>query len=357
MQIGGIAPPWVRVPSPAYGGTEAIVDRLARGFAKAGHDVCLFATGDSTCPVRLFWHFEESQGDAIGDPQVERAHTEAAYEALSDCDVIHDHTVSAAWHAPQQPESRVVITLHGPVDEELRDQLTDLPENVRAVGISRSQLSVWPALSPVSVVHHGIDTDSFSLGAGQGGYLLFLGRMAPEKGAHRAAEVARLAGLPLKIAAKMREPAERSFFRGQVAPRLGDGVEYVGEVDHVERAELLGDAVALINPIRWMEPFGLVMVEALACGTPVLSFPEGSASEIISDGVTGYLCDSEGELAAAASKVGELSRGKCRQVAEERFSSARMVSEYLQILVSMCETPLRPQMVGGLGGVLQGSVP
>jgi glycosyltransferase involved in cell wall biosynthesis len=181
------------------------------------------------------------------------------------------------------------------------------------------------------VIHHGVDLESYPVGRGDGGYALFLGRMHPDKGVHTAIEVARMAGLPLLIAAKMREPAEYRYFEECVAPLLGDDVSYVGEVGRREKLALLGGARCLLNPIAWSEPFGMVMIEALACGTPVVATAHGSAPELVTDGVTGFVRSTGTALAEAVLDAGDLDREKCRADAEARFSSARMAADHVAL--------------------------
>ena len=182
-----------------------------------------------------------------------------------------------------------------------------------------------------AVIHHGIDVDAFPLGDGDGGYAAFLGRMSPDKGVHTAALVAREAGIQLMIAAKMREPAEEAYFRACVEPLLTDEVRYIGELGFTEKVALLRDATCLINPIDWEEPFGMVIVESMACGTPVISTPRGSASELLKDGVTGYLREEVEELAAAVAMAPRLDRTAIRKEAAERFTAARMAEEHVRL--------------------------
>ena len=332
MKIALIAPPWLPVPPPAYGGTEAVVDLLARGFVSAGHDVLLFTTGDSTCPVPKAWVLEQSEGMRIGAVVPELRHVIRAYEAVADYDVVHDHTVLGPVYAATRRDGPLVVTTnHGPFNEESNEIYRAIGDRVPIIAISRSQASQAVDVPIAAIIHHGIDTDAFPVGDGLGGYFLFLGRMVPEKGARVAAVVAREVGVPLKIAAKMREPLEQQFFAEQVEPLLGGDIEYVGEVSSSERLELLRGARALLNPIRWPEPFGLVMIEALACGTPVLAFDEGAAPEIIDDGITGFLCDDEADMGRSINRVAGIDRAACRAVAESRFSTPRMVSEHIEL--------------------------
>jgi glycosyltransferase involved in cell wall biosynthesis len=227
----------------------------------------------------------------------------------------------------------VVTTNHGPFDGELGDLYREIAATVPVIAISEHHASTAAAggIPVAAVIHHGVDVSSFPLGAGVGGYAMFLGRMNPDKGVDAAARVARRAGVPLRIAGKMREPAERAYFDASVAPLLADGlVEYVGEVGGVQKLELLGGASCLLNPIAWPEPFGMVMIEALACGTPVLATPWGSAPEIVTDGVTGYVACEDG-LVDAIGRVDQLDRARCRAQASARFSIGRMVADHVDL--------------------------
>jgi glycosyltransferase involved in cell wall biosynthesis len=330
MKIAIIAPPWLPVPPPAYGGTEDVVDRLARGFAAAGSEVLLFATGDSTCPVPTKWVYLRAETDHLGLGIIEVRHLVHAYQAVRGFDIVHDHTVQGPLIG-RGGDYRIVTTNHGPFDDEMIDIYRAMADRVPIIAISHHQASTAEDVPIAAVIHHGLDPAAFPVGSGDGDYFLFLGRMTPDKGAREAALVARGAGVRLVIAAKMREPLEREYFQSQVRPLLGDGVEYVGEAAHEEKLELLGGATALINPISWPEPFGLVMVEAQACGTPVLAFPSGAAPEIVRDGVTGFLCRDLDHMTQRLGHVGELDRAACRAAVEGHFSTERMVSEHLAL--------------------------
>ncbi len=331
MRIGVIAPPWAPVPPVLYGGTEAVVDRLARGYRAAGHDVLLFTTGDATADVRRAWALPEAEGTRMGMTAPELRHVIAAYDAVADCDVVHDHTLAGPVYASRFPDRPTVTTAHGHFDAELAAIYRRVAPQVPLIAISHAQRRTVPDIPVTRVIHHGVDVTDFPEGDGQGGYALFLGRMSEDKGAHRAIDVAAKAGVVLKMAAKMRDPWEFDYFERMVRPRLGPGIEYLGEVPHAEKLQLLAGAQALVNPIRWPEPFGLVMLEALACGTPVLAFAEGAAPEIVASGRTGFLCADEGEMALRLSNVGALSRTDCRAAVAGYFSTARMVDEHLQL--------------------------
>jgi len=331
VRIAIVAPPVVPVPPPAYGGTERVLDVLARGLQAAGHEVVLFCTGDSSCPVPRAWVYEEALGVGAPGPVPELRQALAAYEAVQDCDVVHDHTLVGPLVADRFPWLAVVTTNHGPFVGDLGVIYRAISQRVPVIAISHHQASTASGVQLAGVVHHGLDLDQFPVGTGRGGFALFLGRMHPDKGVHLAARVARRAGVPLKIAAKMQEPAERAYFEAEVAPLLGGPVEYVGEVGGQEKLELLGEASCLLNPIQWPEPFGMVMIEALASGTPVVATPMGSAPEIVEPGRTGFLGVTEEELVAGVQRAAELDRQACRRSAEVRFSAERMVRDHLRI--------------------------
>ena len=335
MRIGLVAPPWAPVPPHLYGGIELVVDRLAQGCQAAGHDVVLFATGDSTCPVPKRWLHEEAEGVRIGFSVPEVRHVLAAYESLRDVDLIHDHSVLGPILSDHYTELPVVTTIHGELNGELRDIYERIAPKVSVVAVSHAQRKPMPELPVARVIHHGIDANDFPIGQGDGDYLLFLGRLSPDKGAGRAIDVARKADVPLLLAGKMREPWERDYFEARVAPFLSEQIQYLGEVGHERKLELLAGARALVFPIRWNEPFGLVMIEALACGTPVLAFPEGAAPEVIEDGRTGFLCHDEAQMAELLESVGTIDRSACRATVAGYFSTGRMVREHLDLFADV----------------------
>jgi glycosyltransferase involved in cell wall biosynthesis len=345
MKVGLIASPWVPVPPPRYGGTEAVIDVLARGLQDQGDDVLLVATGDSTCPVPRRWSCERALGTAAMTVAAEARHVVRAYEVLADCDVIHDHTLLGPLYAASVTDTPVVTTNHGPFTDELRDMYASITARVAVVAISHHQRSTAPEVDVATVIHHGMEVGEVPLGQGNGGYALFLGRMSADKGADRAIRVARAAGVPLVLAAKMREPEEQRYFSEVVEPLLGEDAVYIGEVGGVAKQQLLGNAVALINPIRWPEPFGLVMIEALATGTPVIAFPEGAAPEIVDHGTTGFLCTDEADMARALSEVGEIRRSACRAAAALRFSADRMVADHRALYLSIVSDQRPAQVI------------
>lgn len=332
MRIGLIAPPWLAVPPLGYGGTEVVVDNLARGLRALGHDVVLFTVGTSTCPVDRRYLYTRPV-ERIDDGPHEVAHALAAYAALDDVDLIHDHTMLGALLAGQTRAAQlpVVVTHHGPFTMEARRILGQAAARAHIVAISHSQAGTAGDVPITAVIHHGIDVDSYQQTSGGCGYLLFVGRMCPDKGLDRALRVAHRTGRPLKIVAKMREPAERTYYDDVVAPLLGVDDTLTTDATLGERLALLQHADALLNPIRWSEPFGLVMIEALACGVPVITSPVGAAPEIVDTGRTGFLCIDEDDLAHAVARIAEIDRDACRAEAVHRFSLERMTTDYLQL--------------------------
>ena len=343
MRIGLIAPPAVPVPPPAYGGTESVVDLLARGLVDAGHDVVLSAASNSTCPVpQLAGGPRAAAGAPVcADTVTELRHVVRSYAAFADAhvDVVHDHTLAGPLCRRPRDGTPVMTTAHGPFNAELAP-LYRAMHGASVVAISRHQASTATGVDIAAVIHHGIDVDAVPVGRGDGGYASFLGRMCPEKGPRQAALIARAAGVPLRMAAKLREPAEREYFETAVRPLLGGDIEFLGELGSVDKLALIGGSCALVNPLQWDEPFGLVMVEALASGTPVVATMSGSAPEIVDDGVTGFLRTGIRPMAAALLEAVDLDRAACRTSAVERFSADRMVAEHLRLYQALATDTL-----------------
>jgi glycosyltransferase involved in cell wall biosynthesis len=331
MKVGLVAPPWITVPPRGYGGTENVLDALARGLAAQGCEVVLATTGDSTCPVERTWVYERAVGVeqmAIAD---EIRHVSAAYTALADCDVVHDHTLVGPLWAARRPGIAAVTTNHGPFNDRLTPLYREIGDEIGVIAISRDHARSAHGVPIAAVIHHGLITEEVPVGQGRGGYAAFIGRMHPDKGVVSAIHIARAAGIPLKLAAKMREVAEVDYFRTCVEPLLGGDVEYVGELGQADKYELLGSATCLLNPIRWPEPFGMVMIEALACGTPVVVSPCGAAPEIVESGVTGFVATGDDALAVAVLRAASLDRAMCRRAAERQFSSQRMAAQHITL--------------------------
>ena len=330
MRIGLIAPPWFPVPPGGYGGIEEVVDILARGFVDAGHEVVLAAAADSKCPVPLVPGTERSDPDALGTNSSELYHVIRAYEGLHGVDLIHDHTLTGPFYRDRPGSVPGVMTIHTGLTAQLTDIYRTAERHVALVAISHQQV-VGSGLHVAAVIHHGIDTAAVPVGTGRGGYACFLGRMCPDKGVAEAIGISRLAGMPLKIGAKMREPEELRYFHDVIEPMLGPDEEFLGEVAGGDKYRLLGEADALLNPLQWAEPFGLVMIEALAAGTPVVATPRGAAPDIVEPGATGHLAEDHRELARLLPQAAALDRRACRAAAEDRFSAARMTADHLNL--------------------------
>jgi glycosyltransferase involved in cell wall biosynthesis len=261
----------------------------------------------------------------------ELRHALACYERAAEFDVVNDHSGPLAAALGQSVSSAVVHTVHGPLTGDagtLYESLARIAPDVGLISLSDNQRKPLPGLHWVATCHNALDLDAYPVHHERGEYLLFLGRMSPDKGCHRAVEVAREAGLPLRIAGKMREPPEREYFEEYVAPYLGGGIEYLGETSHGKKVALLQNARATLFPIEWEEPFGLVMIESMACGTPVIATRWGAVPEVIEEGRSGVVVDEYHEMVEALAEADELEPLECRRSVEERFSKERMIRDY-----------------------------
>jgi glycosyltransferase involved in cell wall biosynthesis len=336
MKIAQVAPLYESVPPRGYGGTERIVSILTEELVREGHDVTLFAAGDSQTAAKLVavcgksLRLDEECVDSLAPHFVE---LEAVFERAADFDVIHFHC--DYLHFPWSSRQRCchVTTLHGRLDlPELRPLFRKYPA-APLVSISDAQRRPLAWANWQGTVYHGLPRDLYRCHDKPGHYLAFLGRISPEKRADRAIRIARRSGMPLKIAAKV-DQADRDYFAEKIEPLLSTGapsVEFVGEIGDAAKDSFLGHAHALLFPIDWPEPFGLVMIEALACGTPVIAYRNGSVPEIMDDGVTGFIVDNMEQAVAAVERVKALNRAECRQVFEARFAAPVMAKGYLDI--------------------------
>jgi glycosyltransferase involved in cell wall biosynthesis len=345
VRIGILSPTWFPVPPKGYGGIEAVVALLADGLVDAGADVTLFASGDSRTKASLVSYFDEAPSSRIGTTQADLLHALTCFERADGFDVLNDHSGPLAAAMGCLTETPLIHTVHGPLVGEwgtIYRKLGGISSRLGLVSLSLNQQRMAPALPWLANCPNAIDTTKYPLREEKGDFVLFLGRMNEEKGAHRAIEVAGAAGTPIKLAAKCREPEEQLYFDERVRPLLGDGAEYLGEVSHEEKISLLQEARAVIFPIEWEEPFGLVMIEAMACGTPVVATRCGAVPEVISDGVSGIVVDDYREMPGALEEAFRLDPIACRRDVEERFSPARMVDRYLVAFELAAEGELEP---------------
>jgi glycosyltransferase involved in cell wall biosynthesis len=331
LRIAVVAPLFESVPPRLYGGTERVVSWLTEELVAQGHDVTLFATGDSRTSARL--HSVAPQGLRLDDQCRDPAAWHVAMlhdvvERARDFDLIHFHTDHAHFPIVRAARLRALTTLHGRLDlPELQPLFARYPD-MALVSISDAQRKPLPHAGWLRTIHHGLPRDLLHGHGQRGKYLAFLGRISPEKGPDRAIRIARRAGVPLRIAAKV-ESGDRAYFESQVKPLLdGPGVEFIGEIGEHEKDEFLGNALALLFPIDWPEPFGVVMIEAMACGTPVIAWKRGSVPEVVEPGVTGWVVEDEHAAVAAVAACGFFDRNACRRRFEERFTAERMAADY-----------------------------
>lgn len=337
MRIAQVAHLTESVPPKMYGGSERIVAYLTDELVHLGHDVTLFASADSCTIARL----ESICGDAVRSPETPTARMarlmllqERVLQLSAQYDIIHAHLDFLAFPLARRSKTPVVTTVHGKLNlPELQTVYQEFSE-VPLISVSDAQRLPCRWANWRATIHHGLPRDLYHFNHGDGGYLAFLGRLSPEKGPVEAIEVAKRVGLPLRIAAKL-DPADVTYYRQVIRPLLSDGsIEYVGELTDCEKNTFLGDAVALVCPF-WPESFGLVLIESLACGTPVLVYNHGSFPEIIEHGETGFLCAHVDDMVKAIARLSGIDRARCRQSFEERFTAGRMTREYVRVYDEM----------------------
>jgi glycosyltransferase involved in cell wall biosynthesis len=334
MRIAQVAPLYESVPPRLYGGTERVVSWLTEKLVQLGHDVTLFASGDSVTNAKLIpvskkaLRLDSSCIDAVAH------HTlmiEEVFSRAAEFDLIHFHIDYLHFPLSERALVPCLTTLHGRLDLPDLAPLFKKFRDEPVVSISDKQRQPLPWLNWIATVPHGLPADSLRLHPSNGDYLVFLGRICPEKGVDEAIEISRRAGVRLKIAAKV-DRADREYFAEKIKPLLSSPlVEFVGEIGNSEKDEFLGNAKALLFPIRWPEPFGLVMIEAMACGTPVIAYPFGSVPEIIRDGVCGYLASDIDDAVSAVERIEDLNRNEIRRHLELNFTDERMANNYLRI--------------------------
>ena len=341
MRIAQIAPIVERVPPKKYGGTERIVSALTEELVQRGHEVTLFATGDSLTKAKLS-HVHEI---ALREAKLENIyglntwtmyHIGEAYAHQRDFDIIHDHTGYIGLPTANIAQTLVVITMHGNFNEDVRPIFEAL-RHPHIACISKAQASVLN-LRDYSVVYNGLPMEHYPFSEQHDGYLLFVGRISLEKGTHNAIEVARKLNLPLIIAAKLDEP-DKKYYLKHVKPYLNEKIKWIGEVDEVERNRLMSKALCFLHPVTWNEPFGLTMIEAMACGCPVIAYDKGSIPEVVKDGKTGYVVKDASSLLDAVAHVDRIRRIDCREHALKNFSASKMADRYEELYHKILNHP------------------
>jgi glycosyltransferase involved in cell wall biosynthesis len=333
VRIAEVCPPWLAVPPRGYGGVEWVVALLADGLVDAGHEVTLFATGDSRTTAKLEFVFDAAVGTKmINDIVLDTTHSLFAMQNVRDrFDVLHVHTPFSALAAAIETGVPTLHTLHGSFTPEMSRLYSYVGDRAWFVAISHAQRRFQPDLRYAGVVHNGVDLDEYELEEKKDDFLLFLGRAAPEKGWRRAVETARLAGMRLISAVKIADPWEHREWEENIRPNLPPDFEVLGEISHEEKVDLLRRAKAVLFPIDWPEPFGLVMIEAMACGTPVIGTPRGAVPEVVDDGVTGWIVDVDDYPARAferLTRLDEIDPQRCRDRVARLFSKGSMVAGY-----------------------------
>jgi glycosyltransferase involved in cell wall biosynthesis len=341
MHIAQIAPLTEAIPPKLYGGTERVVSWLTEELIALGHEVTLFASGDSQTSARLeaVWPRALRLDGAVRDPNaLHMMMLERVYRRAGDFDFLHCHLDYYPFSLLSRQPTPFVTTLHGRLDLPEHQPVFDTFSAVPVVSISNAQRRPLPRANWVRTVHHGLPLNLLTPKPVTPGYFGFLGRIAPEKGIDRAIRIAEHCGVPLKVAAKV-DRTDQDYYDEQIAPMMRSGnVEYIGEINDGEKSEFLSGAIALLVPIDWPEPFGLVMIEAMACGTPVIAFNRGSVPEIVEDGLTGFIVEDQTGAIGAVDRLTLLSREKIRRRFEERFTARRMAQEYLAAYRSLTDS-------------------
>jgi len=333
LRIAMVAPPWFELPPRGYGGIEVVVTELVNQLVENGHHVTLVGAGrNGTAAQQFFSVFDEPPSERLGTPVPEVISAAAAAEILEglDVDVVHDHSLAGPLLARGRTVP-TVATMHGPVDGDQGEYYSQLGPSVNVVAISDAQRRLNSAINWVGTVHNAVDVDSFPFRADKDDYVLWVGRFHPEKGPHLAIDAARAAGRRIVLAGKRIEPEEKAFFEAEIAPRLGPDVEYVGEAGADLKRELYAGAQSFLFPLQWDEPFGMVMIEAMACGTPVVALRRGSVPEVVAHGVSGLVVDDVADLPAALDAVLAIDPARCREHVASRFSPPVMAAGYERI--------------------------
>ncbi len=340
MKIAQVSSLMEAVPPKLYGGTERIVAYLTDELVELGHDVTLFASGDSRTKAKLepVWpHALRLDADMKDYLAPHIILLEMLARRAEEFDIIHLHIDYLGYPMLQRMDVSFVTTLHGRLDLPELKRLYEVFPDVPVVSISDSQREPMPIANYVDTIYHGLPHDLLTAGSGQGGYLAFIGRISPEKAPDAAIRIAAAAGMKLKIAAKV-DKVDTAYFDDRIKPLLSQShVEFIGEINDAQKSDFLGNAAGLLFPIAWREPFGMAMIEAMACGTPVIAMRNGSVPEVVDDGVTGFIVENEAEAAGAVRGLPLLNRDRIRQTFETRFSARRMAADYLSVYAGLIE--------------------
>lgn len=337
MKIGLVAPVWYPIPPKGYGGIELVVGLLADGLVQRGHDVTLFASGDSKTKAKLVSSFDVAPSLKIGQVYPDLVHVVSAYVRAEEFDLMHDHSGLIGPSLGAFCQSPCLHTLHGPATPEARRLYRLLNFSLYYNAISEYQRSQFGDLNFVGVIYNAIDLANYPFQEEKEDFLLFIGRMNHEKGAHLAVEVANRLNMRLVMVTKMTEPHEKRYFKNYVKPKLTKKVELVGEIDLKTKADYFARAFCTLFPIQWPEPFGLVMIESLATGTPVVAMGYGAVPEVIADKKTGFIVYSVEDMVQAVKQAINISPQTCRRYVEQRFSQQRMVLDYEKAYAKILE--------------------
>ncbi|MGW3166857.1 glycosyltransferase family 4 protein [Streptomyces sp. NPDC001142] len=335
LRIAVIAPPWFELPPKGYGGIEYMCSYLVDSLVDRGHQVTLISSGENGTKAQHIRTYETPQGQRLGEPMPDVRHAAAARLIVDslDVDVVHDHSLVGPLLAGSRA-APTVVTLHEPVTGDYKEYFRLLDNTVRLVAISESQRASAPEMNWCGTVHNGVNMNDFQFESRKSDWILFLGQCVPHKGMHTAIDAAREAGVSIRIAAKCGEPAEIEYFESEIRPRLSSGVEWLGEVGGRQKKTLLAEASCLIFPIDWNEPFGMVMVESMASGTPVVALNRGSVKEVVRNSLSGIICDKTADLPNAIRQAPYLNAEDCREVVARFFTSDLMAQRYESIYES-----------------------
>lgn len=353
MKIAQVAPLTEAVPPKLYGGTERVVAYLTDALVELGHEVTLFASGDSVTKATLapIWPTALRLDPKVKDHFVPMfMQLETVARRAHEFDMIHCHLDYFGYPLLRRLGTPSITTLHGRLDLPELPALYNLYGDIPVVSISDSQRVPLPEANYVATIQHGLPQNLLATGSGKGGYLAFLGRISPEKAPDAAIRIAAKAGIPLKIAAKV-DRVDQEYFKTTVEPLLSLGqVEFIGEIREDQKEEFLGNAAGLLFPIAWREPFGLVMIEAMACGTPVIAMENGSVPEVLENGVTGFIVHSEQEAIDAVGRIGSLDRDRIRAEFDRRFTAHRMAQNYLKLYARLAQARRVPTLNSAVEG-------